>query len=161
MRNAIGERGEVIFQTLITKFDEKPKPRFRPGFLGDKWETVDFFVELVDAPSPKPYFFVQVKTTQQGFTKRENRLKVQIKKDSIADLAAYPAPTYVVGIDEPNEDGWLLAVTGQTQRRISSLPTEHPINPFNRERLYEEVLSYWQGQNPNPLVSSFVTSNWK
>ena len=36
-----------------------------------------------------------------GYTAEENRLRVQVTQDDIDRMVAYPAPTYVVGIDEP------------------------------------------------------------
>jgi hypothetical protein len=163
MQNATGERGETIFKELISKFDDNQPPRFRPGFLGDKWPTFDFLVELVDAPPPTPFFFVQVKATRQGFTQRKHRLNVQVSQDTIVAMADHPAPTYLAGIDvrDQKENGWLLAVTGHTRTRLPSLPTNHPIDKPNRTRLYDEVAAYWQARAPNPMLSAFVTRNWK
>ncbi len=47
MSNELGQRGEALFYVLITKSYGRVKPIFRPQFLGDKWPTVDFIVELV------------------------------------------------------------------------------------------------------------------
>lgn len=65
MRDALGQRGERIFEVLITKFHSDDGLIFKPQFLGDKWQYVDFIVELVGAGSYIPYFFVQVKTIQK------------------------------------------------------------------------------------------------
>ena len=44
MRDALGQRGENLFNILITPFHGN-QPLFRPQFLGDKWPVFDFFVE--------------------------------------------------------------------------------------------------------------------
>ena len=75
MKDALGQRGEAILTVLITKFHLVSGPIFKPQFLGDKWQYVDFVVELVGAEQHIPYFFVQVKTTQTGYTKKLKRAK--------------------------------------------------------------------------------------
>jgi len=65
MRDALGQRGEAIFTVLMTEFHSHAGPIFKPQFLGDKWQYVDFIVELVGAGKSVPYFFVQVKTTRE------------------------------------------------------------------------------------------------
>lgn len=99
-QDALGDRGEAIFRVLITEFDAATGPNFRPYFLGEKWPVVDFIVEILGAEASTPYFFVQVKTTRGGYTQKDKRLKVSVSEDDIRLLASYPAPTYVVGIDE-------------------------------------------------------------
>lgn len=61
MRDVLGQRGEAIFMVLMTTFHSNYRPIFKPQFLGDKWQSVDFIVELVGAGNIVPYFFVQVK----------------------------------------------------------------------------------------------------
>lgn len=71
------------------------RPIFRPRFLGDKYPTFDYIVEVVDPPAC--FFFVQVKATTKGYTEhRPYRLKVQVSQDDIDRMVAYPAPTRVV-----------------------------------------------------------------
>ena len=45
MRAALGQRGEWLFNLLITEFHSDDGPIFKPQFLGDKWQYVDFIVE--------------------------------------------------------------------------------------------------------------------
>ncbi|MFO5476742.1 MAG: hypothetical protein ACLBM2_23110 [Dolichospermum sp.] len=78
MRDALGQRGELIFSLLMTEFHSDAGPIFKPQFLGDKWQYVDFIVELIGAGSYIPYFFVQVKTTRQGYTKKDTRWNVKV-----------------------------------------------------------------------------------
>jgi len=77
----IGSRGEALFFIMLTRFCDRRLPYFRPHFLGEKFATLDYLIELVDAGSVTPFFFVQVKTTTQGYTRSRlgrRRLKVQV-----------------------------------------------------------------------------------
>ena len=161
MRDALGQRGERIFEVLITKFHLDTSPIFKPQFLGDKWQYVDFIVELVGAGSYIPYFFVQVKTTRQGYTKNENRLKVKVKEESVIGIASYPAPTYIVGIDDIQEVGYLVSANGENSKSLSSLSTNFPINKQNREILWHEVNNFWSQYSPKNLVSQFSDQQWR
>jgi hypothetical protein len=44
----IGGRGESIFYVLLTNFCGRSRPFFRPHFLGEKFATLDYLVELID-----------------------------------------------------------------------------------------------------------------
>ena len=61
----IGDRGQAMFVVVMTELCGRNEPYFRPRFLGDKFPTFDYLLELVD--SPGYFFLVQVKTTTQGF----------------------------------------------------------------------------------------------
>src|SRR5262245_34049516 len=112
VRDDIGSRGEAIFYVRITDFCGRSQPLFRPRFLGEKAQTLDYLVELVGAGERTPFFFVQVKTTREGYTKRSRppRLKVGVLRHDVGRLSLHLAPTYVVGIDERKEVGYILAV---------------------------------------------------
>jgi hypothetical protein len=75
-REDIGERGQWLFSLLITDLCGRDDPFFRPRFLGDKYPTFDYIIEVVDRPWY--FFFVQVKGTTMGYTAEENRLRVQV-----------------------------------------------------------------------------------
>ena len=144
----------------MTEFDGAPAPAFRPYFLGDKWPVVDFIVELLGVTNATPYFFVQVKTTQTGYT-RQKRLKVRISTGNVHLLAAYPAPTYVVGIDEHKKTGFLVSANGESGTALSSLSTQFPINKANRALLWKEVRDYWSSLPASGPVSHFADTNWR
>jgi len=144
-RDLIGERGESIIRVLLTRFYGRRQPLFRPHFLGDKYPTVDFLVELVGSTARVvPFFFVQAKATAEGYTKHENRLKVRVSQDDMQRLVLYPAPTYIIGVDEPQEKGYIMAAVSTRIARVSSLPTTHPLDDTTLRTLYDEVLQYWQ-----------------
>lgn len=159
--NDIGQRGEALFFVLLTKSFGRANPIFRPQFLGDKWPVVDFIVELVSSEDQTLYFFAQVKTTRERYTRQNHRLKVQVSTDSIQKLASYPAPTYIFGIDEIEEEGFILSANGESLKRISSLPTTYPINKMNQDLLFDEVCQFWRGVQKNQTPSRFLDPEWR
>jgi hypothetical protein len=154
----IGRRGEALFVLLCTRFCGRRGPFFRPYFLGDKFATIDYLVELVDAGPGTPFFFVQVKTTTQGYTRPKagrKRLRVQVVPDDMQRLVLYPAPTYVVGIDERDEIGYIVSANHDGPVRIASLPTTFPLDCHNMARLWDEVKQFWEQRDMRLLQSVF------
>jgi hypothetical protein len=47
-KDDIGDRGQWQFSLMMTELCGRDEPIFRPRFLGDKYPTFDFIVELVD-----------------------------------------------------------------------------------------------------------------
>lgn len=156
-RDDIGSRGEAIFYVRITDFCGRNQPFFRPRFLGEKAQTLDYFVELVGAGERTPFFFVQVKTTREGYTKRSQlpRLKVSFSRRDVRRLALYPAPTYAVGIGERQGIGYILAILGGMTAPIPSLPTNFALDRTNLRLLWEEVRQFWRGRDMNMRHSVF------
>jgi hypothetical protein len=159
-RDILGERGETIFRFLINKFHTGRGFLFRTQFLGDKWPCVDCIVELVNAGNTTPYFFVQVKATQQGYT-GSGRLKVQVTSEKVCELARYPAPTYIVGIDETKAKGYIISANGENDTAVSSLSIRFPINKRNREKLWKEVKDFWDAYPNANLDSKFNDEDWR
>lgn len=155
-RDYIGSRGEYIFCARITAFCGRPRPYFRPYFLGEKAATLDFLVELVDAGDRTPFFFAQVKTTQKGYTRRPpRRLKVGLSAEDLQLLARKPAPTYLVGIDEPADAGYLVGIVEGMEGPIASIPTAFPLDCHTLPLLYQEVWQFWAGRNMTMAESQF------
>jgi hypothetical protein len=50
LKDVTGFRGEKIVELCLTDYRTFAKPLFRPGFLGEKWPSIDFYVELEDVP---------------------------------------------------------------------------------------------------------------
>ncbi len=146
-RDAIGERGEALFIVRMTDpCGPNREPLFRPHFLGAKFPTFDYLVELLGLTGRTAYFFAQVKTTTTPATPPV-RLKVQVSQRDIDRMLAYPAPTYVVGIDERNEQAYIASVNGTAMGRISGLPTTYPLNTTNLPLLWHEVEKFWRSKN--------------
>jgi hypothetical protein len=129
-----------MFAVVMTELCGRQEPFFRPRFLGDKYPTFDYILELVD--QPEHFFFVQVKTTIQGYTKNRVRLKVQVSQRDIDQMVACPAPAYVVGIDETSQTGYLLSVN-EPRDHVSSLTTNFRIDCRVLSDLADEVRQFW------------------
>jgi len=160
MNDVIGARGESRFLMLITEPHDGEQPIFRAQRLGDKWPAVDFLVELMGSDGVAGFFFVQVKTTRQGYTERDRRLKVTVPQHTVARLASFPAPTYVVGIDDVAGIGYVVSANGERLTNVASVPSDFPINRENRERLWSEVRRYWSSRLPGSFTSVFNDPAW-
>jgi hypothetical protein len=151
-REDIGERGQWLFCLLMTELCGRDSPFFRPRFLGDKFPTFDYIVELVDFPAY--YFFVQVKATTLGYTRDPIRLRVQVSVEDIARMVSCPAPTYIAGIDIESGAGYFLSVN-EPRGHIGGLITTFPINCANLQALRDEVQSYWVSRDMMLTESCF------
>jgi hypothetical protein len=163
MRDAIGERGQLIFAINISEFDGLPTPRFRPAFLGDKWPGVDFIVELEGASGFAPYFFVQVRATALGYTQKEQKLRVGIGEAAVQRLSSYPAPVYLVGVDVAAESAYLLCAN-EKREALSGLSTAFPLNAENRAVLWREVIDFWRemgAAHRMPERTAFADAAWR
>jgi hypothetical protein len=147
-KDYIGKRGETIFAFLIGK---KCDDRFwfHTDFLGDKAETKDFIVNLIEPSCIEATFFAQVKATTKGYSGRgaNRKLKVNVSKKDVKKLKAVTGPAFVVGIDVELEVGFLLAITEDTGDRLSGLPCTHTIDCTLIQRLWKEVEQYWVQRN--------------
>lgn len=140
----IGARGEILIRALITKFDDHDSPRFRPVFLGDKHPDMDFLVCLNGNDKLSPFFFAQIKATRQGYRPGDGRLKIRrFSRKDLRSIARYPAPTYLFGIDEREECGFILTVSNEEAFPRHGFPTEYPLNAEIHSRLWKEVNQYW------------------
>jgi len=141
---------------LITRFGDRSEPLFRPRFLGEKAEGLDFLVELVSTYPRSAFCFVQVKTTTLGLTAR-GRLRVGLDLREVRRLLHYPAATYLVGIDARDgvETGYIISVNQGPARRIASLSTRFPLDGGNLRILWEEVTRFWSGRDMRLSDSHF------
>jgi hypothetical protein len=161
IRDTIGSRGEAIFVLTMTAYRSPAKPLFRPQFLGEKWPVLDHIVMLEGVGDATPYFFVQVKTTRKGYTREGFRLKVAISAEEVRKLAGYPAPTYLVGIDEVGEKAYIVSVNPENLGSLSSLSTAFPIHEENRRLLWEEVTAFWAARVSPGFKSRFADTTWR
>jgi hypothetical protein len=145
----IGARGEAIFIVRLTEATEPyNRPWFRPHILGAKCATLDYLVELTGARARPGYFFVQVKTTNRGYTNtRPLRLRVSVSQRDIDRMLAFPAPTYLVGIDGTNEQAFIGSVNGTAMTRVTSMPIAYPMHQENLQLLHSEVEQYWMSRD--------------
>jgi len=64
----------------LTDFAGLKSPLFRPGFLGDKWPSIDFDVELRNVRRTTPYFFAQAKSTARELRATSTTFKIAIER---------------------------------------------------------------------------------
>jgi hypothetical protein len=148
IKDYIGERGELIFAYLITKWCQG-KPWFQQQFSGAKAEVKDFSISLINPSSKEATFFVQVKSTTQGYQGRgaNRKLKVRVHKSDVAKLRNAPGPAYIAGIDIHKECGFIMAVTDKLVRGVSGMPVTYPIDCTTIPALWTEVDTYWAKRN--------------
>jgi hypothetical protein len=156
-----GGRGEAIAFTRLSRVCRADGlPYFWPHYLGEKCETFDLLVELVDAGEMTPFFFVSVKSTRQPYTKQTPpRLTVQVKEPDVRRMAAFPAPTYVVGVHEAEERAFVVSVHGGMSQAIPSITTGYELTCETLRMLWDEVLGYWQARFTPRSTSRFVEPN--
>jgi hypothetical protein len=156
----IGGRGQAIAFARLARIwrIDADLPYFWPHYLGEKCETFDFLVELVDAGEKTPFFFVQVKSTRKAFTTTHvpPRLRVEVSEKDVRRMVAYPAPTYVVGVHEDQERAFLVSVHGDMAESIPSITTAHELAGETLRRLWDEVREFWQGRDMARAGSFFV-----
>jgi len=79
-----GSRGEAILELSLTEYKDFVSPLFRPGFLGDKWPTIDFYVELRNIKGRTPYFFAQAKSSSGALLSKSKSLRISSRRIDIA-----------------------------------------------------------------------------
>jgi hypothetical protein len=100
---------------------------------------------------------VQVKTTRKDYTRTQSppRLRVEISAEDIRQMVAFPAPTYVIGVHEPEERAFVISVREGMSEAIPSITTAHEQNGSTLLRLWEEVRGFWQSRDMRRMTSSF------
>jgi len=155
-RDLIGKRGEAIVTARLMDFCGNRDPYFDVHPLGEKCPTFDYLVELVNAGNSVPYFLAQVKSTRKGFTKTGRRLLVQVDEQDIRRMIQCPFPTYLIGIDEPNDKAYVVSIHGSISGSIASMPSRYPLIPRNLRRLRDEVTTHWKQLDSASKVSVFT-----
>ena len=155
MSNDIGKIGERIFTVLIGRYFDPNGYLFDPIFLGDKYPTVDFYVDLLNNQEEKGFFFVSVKTTTQGYSADKTKLKIHVSKEELKALTKYPVPVYLFGIDAVEEKGYFTCVNHiDTNSNLSGLPVAYPLEITYMNTLWNEVKQFW---NANHSIDSFTS----
>jgi len=125
---------------------------FRTVLIAGKWPSIDIYAEIIGNNSPKNYCFIQVKSTIQGYTVRNNKLKVRISKDKLNKLADFNGPSYLIGIDYKENDpfksiAYISAIRGNYTNGLSSMPTNNILDENNLISLHNEVETFWNNTN--------------
>jgi hypothetical protein len=156
----IGGRGESIAFSCLTRIWGKDRelPYFWPHYLGEKAQTLDYLVYLLDAGESTPFFFVQVKTTQKELTRTQTppRLRVEVSAGDVRRMVVHPAPTYVIGVAEETERAFFISIHGEMGEAIPSITTAHELNGATLKRLWDEVLEFWRCRDMSRTSSYFL-----
>lgn len=154
--NLIGDRGESIFNTRITEHE-----MFNVYFLSAKAPIVDFLIEIADEATPFQCL-VQVKSTSQGYLKRNGKLRAKVPADKMQKLINRPLPTYVAGVDLKNERVYICPAFNDANAYTSSIPITHILDKQNAvatqqtlDMLKQDIIEYWNNANMNLYKTSF------
>lgn len=154
LRDLIGNRGETIIELCLTEYKDFGDSLFRLGFLGDKWPSVDYYVELKAVSERRPYFFVQAKATAAGLS---TSLVISTRKNDIKELLQIPGPTYIFGIHEPSKRVFVRSVhLGTPLKAITRIPLSHELTIANLKVLHDEVREFWGSDSHKPNTSAFA-----
>lgn len=55
-----------------------------------------------------------------------------------------PVPTYLIGVDEPAAEAYIVSMHGNLNGAISSIPTTYPLNASTLADLWTEVRLNWK-----------------
>ena len=80
---------------------------------------------------------------------------VQVTQDDIDRMVAYPAPTYVVGIDVNAIGVGFLLSANEPREHVASLTTRFRIDCGVLEQLRDEVIDFWSSRNMTLTGSRF------
>ncbi|WP_417913277.1 hypothetical protein [Candidatus Electronema sp. TJ] len=156
-RELTGFRGEKIVELCLTDYQAFDRPLFRPGFLGDKWPAVDFYVELEEVEGKRLYFFAQTKATADNSSLSEKGLHIYTKRRDIENLLQIPGPTYIFGVHEPTKRVFIRSIhSGIPVKAISRIPLTHELTSINLKKLHNEVCRYWSTTIHKPVSSVFA-----
>lgn len=138
-KDYIGKRGEFVIGEKLIDFCGRPLPFFDPHRLPEKFPIFDFLVQLVTSDKTPPYFLVSAKATKKGVTKNSLRLKVGVKAKDVEAMVHCPVPAYLIGVDEPAAEAYIVSMHGNLKGAISSIPTTYPLNATTLADLWTEV----------------------
>ena len=156
LRDLIGFRGEKIVELCLSDYTQSGKALFRPGFLGDRWPAIDFYVELNSVRAKRPYFFGQVKSTSAPLASESTHLRILAGKRDVERLLRIPGPTYIFGVHEPSQRVFVRSVnTGSPVQAITRIPLVHELTGTNLETLHREVWDFWAASAHKPVASVF------
>ena len=148
--NSVGKLGEYVVGTWFGRRLNN-KFRFSVAALGEKYELLDFTVDLLDDNEKPfgPHFTVQVKCTSQEVPDAHG-IPAPYPKDAVDAAIKRKVPVYLVGVlllDDESEEVYILAVdktAAKTGKGIGSVPRRYSLKePSVREAIYDEVCKYF------------------
>lgn len=155
LSDLVGNRGEIIFELAITDYEQFKSPLFKPSFLGAKWPTIDYYVELLGVPGSSPFFFAQVKATTEPLSDTAGVLEIKVARTKCDRLFRIPGPTYIVGVHEPEKKAYILSIHAKPDRGVYRIPRQYELTPDNLRLLHKEVCAFWRSFPHKPTESNF------
>ncbi len=151
----LGARGEELVSSCLRtpSSAHNNRIRFRPKFLGEKSELLDFLVLLVDEQSQAfgPHFFLQVKTTATTPKEDAKSIVTEFTAEEVSKALALKTPVYLVAVDASkpySESIYVMGIGASRIKGISAIPKSLSLkDPAIRETLYEEVKDHFQARN--------------
>ncbi|HRE09304.1 MAG TPA: DUF4365 domain-containing protein [Ignavibacteria bacterium] len=146
----IGNLGEDFFKMAVGRKTTRGF-LFRPMFTGDKWPTIDFYVEVIEKRTSF-YAFFQVKTTTKRFSIKNQNILVNVSKDRINKLSQHLAPTFLICVhlnprNPKNSKAYIKTIRGRFKNAISSISTSNELNNQNLIILKNEIKQFWKQSN--------------
>ncbi len=155
-RDVIGKRGETKLSLCLTNYEFFQAALFETVFLGDKWPTLDHYVELRGS-GRGCYFLAQAKSTSAPIRKKDRHLKISSKKKDVKALVKIPGPTYIFGVHEPSGRVFVQCIHGHTPiKAISKIPIANELTPTKLKLLHEEVRLFWRSNMGKLEKSAFL-----
>lgn len=155
LKDVIGSRGESIAKLKLTEYTAFPQPLFLVGFLGDKWPSIDFYVELEAVRGKRPYFLAQCKSTSSALTRTS--INVDFRRKDIDKMLRLPGPTYLIAVHVPSERVFAKAIyKGMPVKSVSTIRLSNELDGRSLQQLHAEVLSYWSTGSHKPTTSVFL-----
>ncbi len=150
----LGARGEAAVSTcLMRPLGDSNTAQFRPLFLGEKAELLDFLVLLLDPDERAlgPHFFLQVKTTACHTQKDTQSIAARFSADEVARIQKWKAPTYLAAVDASKEDREFIYIRGinsDREKGIASVKKAFSLNDKTlRKKLYQEVKGHFDSRD--------------
>jgi hypothetical protein len=157
LRDVVGVRGEKIVELCLTDYEQYQMPLFRPGFLGDKWPAIDFYVELLGSRRRNFFFFAQAKSTRRPLRAAATHVHISSKKKDVHGLIKTPGPTYMFAVHEPSKRVFVQCVHSKTPvRAITRISVANELTPPRLKALHDEVSLFWRANAFKPADSSFL-----
>lgn len=158
----IGDFGESFANVLLGSQTEQGQ-LFETVQIGGKWPTIDIYAEISSENHQRMFCFFQIKSTERGYTVRDNKLKVQVPKDKLNKLSAFNAPTYLIGVEynktsPPLSQAYIKTVRGNYVNPLSSMETNFVVNAENLILLKQEVETFWNNTNAMNNKTNYQTS---
>ncbi|WP_309716404.1 hypothetical protein [Armatimonas sp.] len=161
-RDLAGRLGESVASMFLLRPLPGRDYLFSTCFLGDKWPTADFLVELVGTTRPC-FFLAQIRAVSLSPNSRE-RLTIAFDPKHLQALSAYPIPTYLIGVDLLQSKAYLVSANGEQLEPEAGMTVNYPLSDESvMLGLWEEVAAFWDGfpTTTPKLTSQFLDPRWR